>query len=173
MKIVPGTFEIRQAILTVSDVTEFLQMIRSIARRHSTHIICFNAENMAGLRHAEMAIHYAERSFFSGKPISNSFEMESLLFAAGSRQCNTAALFGIQEDKNRIYVCTYPLNEHAWEELSVHMTFVTEIWDEITRHKEERLRFLFGITNEELALVGRARIVDLIGERLALLSINR
>jgi KEOPS complex subunit Cgi121 len=173
MKTSPGPFEIRQARMTVGDLTEFLRTIRSIALRHSTYIVCFNAENMAGLRHAEMAIHYAKRSFFSGKPISNSFEMEALLFASGSRQCNIAALFGIHEDENRIFVCSNPLNDLAWKELSVHMTFVTEMWDEITRDKEERLKSFFGITDDELALVGHNRIIDLVVERLALLAVNR
>jgi len=173
VKISPDRFEIRQARMTVSDRDEFLQTIRSIGRRHSTHIVCFNAENMAGFKHAERALHHAERSFFSGKPISNSFEMEALLFAAGSRQCNIAALFGIHEHENTIFVCTYPVNEHVWEDLSDYIDFVTEIWDEITQDKEERLKSFFGITDEELVLVGHARITDLILERLALLEVNR
>ena len=173
MKKSPGEFEIRQAKMTIGDVAAFLQTIRSIALKHSTHIICFNAENMAGSRHAETAIQYAQRSFFSGKPISNSFEMEALLFAAGSRQCDIAALFGIHEQENKTFVCSYPLNEHIWEDLSDNMNFVTESWDEITLYKEERLKSLFCISDEELAMVGRERILDLILERLALLEVNR
>jgi KEOPS complex subunit Cgi121 len=116
---------------------------------------------------------YAERSFFSGKPISNSFEMEALLFASGSRQCSIAALFGIHEKENSIFVCTYPLNEHVWEDLSDYMDFVKDKWDKMTQDKEERLKTFFGITDEELVLVGHARIIDLILERLALLEVNR
>jgi KEOPS complex subunit Cgi121 len=173
MEISPGRFEIRQARMTVGDCTEFLRTIRSIAQRNSTYIVCFNAENMAGFRHAERAIQYAERSFFSGKPISNSFEMEALLFAAGSRQCSIAALFGIHEKENTLFVCTYPPNDRIWEDLSDHMDFVTERWDEMTQDKEERLISFFGITEEELVLVGHARITDLVLERLALLEVNR
>jgi KEOPS complex subunit Cgi121 len=159
--------------MTVGDRAEFLQTIRSIAQKHSTYIVCFNAENLAGFRHAERAMQYAERSFFSGKPISNSFEMEALLFASGSRQCSIAALFGIHEQGNTIFVCTYPLNEHVWEDLSDYMDFVKETWDKMTQDKEERLKTFFGITDEELVLVGHARIIDLILERLALLEVNR
>jgi KEOPS complex subunit Cgi121 len=173
MKKSPGQFEIRQAKMAIDDLAAFLQTIRSIALRHSTHIICFNAENMAGSKHAETAIQYAERSFFSGKPISNSFEMEALLFAAGSRQCDIAVLFGIHEHENKTFVCSYPLNEHVWEDLSDNMDFVTENWNEISPDKEERLKSLFCISDEELALVGRERILDLILERLALLEVIR
>ena len=173
MNITPGRFEIRQARLTIRDRSVFLHTIQSIARQYSTHIICFNAENMAGQRHAETAMRYAQRSFFSKKPISNSIEMEALLFAAGSRQCDTAALFGIHENMNSIFVCSCPEHECVWQELSKIMHFVTEKWDEMTPEKEDRIKSLFNITDEELALVGRARIVDLVLERIALLEVYR
>ena len=173
MNITPGRFEIRQARLTIRDRSVFLHTIQSIARQYSTHIICFNAENMVGQRHAETAMRYAQRSFFSKKPISNSIEMEALLFAAGSRQCDTAALFGIHENMNSIFVCSCPEHECVWQELSQIMHFVTEKWDEMTPEKEDRIKSLFNITDEELALVGRARIVDLVLERIALLEVYR
>jgi KEOPS complex subunit Cgi121 len=166
-------FEVRQARMTINDRSEFLRKIQSIAQKYSTHIVCFNADNIAGNRHVKVAIEYAQRSFFSGKPISNSFEMEALLFAAGSRQCNMASLFGIQEHENRVFVCSCPVNDKVWEELSHHMHFITETWDEINPEKEERLKSLFGITQEELALVGNARIIDLVLERIALLEVYR
>jgi KEOPS complex subunit Cgi121 len=173
MKISPGRFEIRQARMTVDNRSEFLRTIQSIAREYSTYIICFNADNMAGHRHVKAALHYAHRSFFSGKSISNSFEMEALLFAAGSRQCNTASLFGIHEHENAVFVCSCPVNGKVWEELSHHMHFVSETWEDITPEKEERLKSFFSITREELALVGSKRIVDLVLERLALLEVYR
>jgi len=173
METFPGRFEIRQARINVDDCAEFLHTIQLIARRHSTHIVCFNADNIAGRWHAEAAIHYAQRSFFSGRSISNSFEMEALLFAAGSRQCDIAALFGIHAHENVMFICSCPASEWVWNDLSHHMLFVNEMWDEISPEKEERLKSFFGITQEELTLVGRARIVDLVLERLALLEVNR
>ena len=173
MIIPPDSFEIRQAKMTVDDRSEFLSAIQSIARKNSTHIICFNADNMAGHRHVKAALHYARRSFSSGKSISNSFEMEALLFAAGSRQCNIAVSFGIHEQENAVFVCSCPVNGNVWEELSHHMHFVSETWEEITPEKEERIRSIFSISREELAIVGSERIVDLVLERIALLEVYR
>jgi KEOPS complex subunit Cgi121 len=99
--------------------------------------------------------------------------MEALLFAAGSRQCLVAALFGIQEGENRMFVCTFPANEEIWKDLAYHMHFVTETWDEMTQDKEARLMILFSITQEELDVVGRDRMKDLILERISLLHVNR
>jgi KEOPS complex subunit Cgi121 len=167
------THEIRQAKITVDDRNAFLRMIQGIARSYSTHIVCFDADKLAGRDHAEAALQHAQHSFFSERPISNSFEMEALLFAAGSRQCLVAALFGIQEGENRTFVCSYPVNEEVWKELSHHMHFVTETWGEMTPDKEARLMILFGITQEELDMVGRDRLKDLLLERIALLHVNR
>jgi KEOPS complex subunit Cgi121 len=173
MKTPVVTHEIRQAKITVYDRDVFLRTIQAIARLYSTHIVCFDADKLAGRDHAEAALHHAQRSFFSERPISNSFEMEALLFAAGSRQCLVAALFGIQEGENRMFVCTFPANEEIWKDLAYHMHFVTETWDEMTPDKEARLMILFSITQEELDVVGRDRMKDLILERISLLHVNR
>ena len=167
------TLEIRQAKITVDDRDAFLRLLQGIARSCSTHIVCFDADKLAGRDHAEAALQHAHRSFFSEKPISNSFEMEALLFAAGSRQCLVAALFGIQEGENRTFVCSYPVNKDVWKDLSHLMHFVTETWDEMTPDKEARLMVLFNITQEELDMVGRDRLKDLLLERIALLHVNR
>jgi KEOPS complex subunit Cgi121 len=166
-------YEIRKARITIDDRNQFLQIIQGVARLHSLHIICFDADKMAGRDHAKAAIHHSQRSFFSGRPISNSFEMEALLFAAGTRQCQVAASFGIKEGENSMFVCVYPVNEHVWPDLSRNMHFVDEMCDDMTPQKEERLVSLFNITPEELEIVGRDRIIDLILERIALLYVNR
>jgi len=166
-------YEIRQAGMIIDDREAFLRTIQGIARLYFIHIVCFDADKMAGLDHAKAAIRHAQRSFFSGKPISNSFEMEALLFAAGSRQCQVAASFGFHEGENTMFVCSYPVNDNVWKDLSLHMHFVEETCDEMTPDKEARLVSLFSITQEELEVVGRDRIKDLILERMALLYVNR
>jgi KEOPS complex subunit Cgi121 len=168
-----GKYEIRKARVTIDDRNQYLQIIQRIARLHSLHIVCFDVDKMAGRGHAKAAIYHSQRSFFSGKPISNSFEMEALLFAAGTRQCQVAASFGIKEGDNTMFVCSYPANEHVWSDLSRHMNFVDEMCDDMTPQKEEILVSLFNITREELEVVGRDRIIDLIFERVALLYVNR
>jgi KEOPS complex subunit Cgi121 len=166
-------YEIRKARVTIEDRNEFLRILQGIAQLHSIHIVCFDADKMAGQAHAKAALHHAHRSFFSGKPISNSFEMEALLFAAGSRQCQVAASFGINEGGNTLFVCSYPTNEHVWLDLSCYMHFVDETYDDLTIEKEAKLTSLFNITQEELEIVGRDRFIDLILERIALLYVNR
>jgi KEOPS complex subunit Cgi121 len=173
MEIPIERYEIRQARVVIKDRYAFLRTIQEIARVYSIHIVCFDADKMAGWDHAEAAIQHAQRSFFSGKPISNSFEMEALLFAAGSRQCQVASLFGIRDGENTLFVCSYPANENVWKDLSPYMHFVEEKCDDLAPDKVARLESLFSITPEELEVVGRDRIKDLILERIALLYVNR
>lgn len=172
--VTPGdTYEIRQAMMVVHELDKCLRMIQDIAGKYSTHIVCFNADNMAGRAHAEAAILHAQRSMVSKKPISNSFEMEALLFAAGSRQCSFASVFGIHEGENSMYVCTCPVKEVVWQALSLQMEFVREPWDDLSEYKIARLMSLFDITRDELEVVGREKITDLIYERIALLAVYR
>lgn len=166
-------YEIRQAKMTVKDRDVSLHMIQEIARNHSTHIVCFDADKLAGLEHAEAALRHARRSILSAKPISNSFEMEALLFASGSRQCSVAGLFGIHEGENKMFVCSYPVKEEVWKALSHHMHFVTETRDDWNAHKVAKLMSLFGVTNDEIEVVGHERLKDLILERIALLEVSR
>jgi KEOPS complex subunit Cgi121 len=165
--------EIRAAVVTISDRNALLAILREIARVHTTHIVCFDAEKMAGLPHAELALRYAARSFFSGDPISNSFEMEALLYAAGTRQCAMAATWGIHEGENLLYICCCPASAGAWEELARHIHFVDESWDNINSEKTTRLMDLFGITAEEMEAAGADQIGALVRERVALLEVGK
>jgi KEOPS complex subunit Cgi121 len=150
-----------------------LGVIREIAKRHNTRIVCFDAEKLAGLAHAERAIRFAGRSFSSGNPIANSFEMEALLYAAGSRQCSVAATFGIHDGENQLYVFCCPTCEGAWDDLARHLTFVAGIDESMTDERAARLMDLFGITPEECAAAGSGRITELVLERVAFLEVSK
>jgi KEOPS complex subunit Cgi121 len=153
----PVLSDIRAAGCTVHDLTAFLQDLRSIAADHGTHIICFNADMLAGRVHGVSAV-----------------ERAVLLFAAGSRQCSIAASFGIHEGENRMYICCYPARAKVWVALEPLFHFVREEWDTIDPEKRGRLMKTFSITPEELAAAGgNERIVDLVLERVALLQAIR
>jgi KEOPS complex subunit Cgi121 len=167
--------EIRAATCSVRDHAGFLQWLKETARESGTHIICFNADMLAGKRHAEVAIRHAVRSCKLGQTISNTLEMEALLYAAGSRQCNVAASFGLHDGKNNLWVCCYPASDAVWDVLGSNLTFQAGVdWDTIDGKKRDCLMKLFGITPEELdSLGGTDRIIDLVLERVALLEVIR
>lgn len=170
----PHVSEIRAARCTVYKVTDFLRDLRNTAADGNTHIICFNADMMAGSAHALSAVEHAVRAFGAGENISNNLEMECLLYAAGSRQCSVAASFGIQEGENRLYICCYPARPGIWRVLEPVFRFSHESRDGIDPEKQERLMKFFEISCEEMdAAGGDHRIVDLVLERVALLQVTR
>lgn len=175
MTIGAKTCEIRAATCRIADVPDVLRLFRDVTQRFNTHIICFNADVLTGKRHAETALRYAVRSRRNGTLISNSLEMEALLYAAGTRQCNAAAPFGIHEGENHLWVCCYPLSPGIWEVLSKVFSFPGE-WDgdTIGPKKRDRLIKLFGITPDEYnTLDNPEKLECLVLERVALLEVQR
>ncbi|MCK8518526.1 KEOPS complex subunit Cgi121 [Methanoculleus sp. 7T] len=165
--------DIYQAVFTVDENIRFLNKIRAIADECKTHIILFDADRLAGHEHVKAALRHAWRSWTGGEPIANSIEMEALLYAAGSRQCQVAASFGIHPGENRTYIAVCPPASGVRDCLARLVTFADGNWEEIGPEKRKRLADLFGITAEEVAVVGEARFRDLVLERVALLDVYR
>jgi KEOPS complex subunit Cgi121 len=168
--------DIRAAICTITDRAAFLEAIRAVADTYDTHIICFNADMVAGSSHVRAAIDHAVRSFREGCAISNTIEMEALLYAAGSRQCSIGASFGIHEGENRLWVCSHPGScQEIFTALNPFMIFVHgDSWNTIGPDRLENLMRLFDITTEELRTIeDKTRITDLILERVAMLDVMR
>jgi len=168
--------DIRAAVCTITDRAVFLATLRTVADTHHTHIICFNADLVAGRVHVQKAIDHAVRSFEGGSAISKTLEMEALLYAAGSRQCNIGASFGIHEGENRLWVCCVPGPcEGVFCALLPVMQFVSGgSWNDTDPDRKQRLMQLFDISSDELRTLGNeSRIIDLVLERVALLDAMR
>jgi len=165
---------IRYATVTVADRRAFLQTLHAISDRHGTHIVCFDADNLAGRGHAEKAVRLAHRAMSEGTAISNSFEMEALLYAGGTRQCSEATRFGLHDGDDRLYVCCCPDIPAAWQDLAACMEFVPEPADWLSAEKAARLARLFDITPDEIAAAGGdGRLAELVLERVALLEVSK
>jgi KEOPS complex subunit Cgi121 len=169
----PYPCDIHRITCYIGDLERFLSSIRQIATDNSVSIIFLDADNQAGIAHVESAIRHAYRAWIEQRQISNSLEMEVLLYAAGSRQCSVATRFGVHQGFNRAYLCICPPSHQVWDLLSPQVTQVAENWEEIPHEKAERLCTLFSITKEELAVVGKDCLPDLVLERVALLEVYR
>jgi KEOPS complex subunit Cgi121 len=171
----PAPSDIQAARCTIHDKDAFLRVLRGVAVEYDTHIICFNADVIAGRVHAAAAVALAVRAIREACAISNTLEMESLLFAAGSRQCNIARSFGLHKGENRLYICCVPAARTGiWTALEPLFRFTSENWDVIDPEKKKGLMKTFSISSEELAAAGGdSRIIDLVLERVALLQVMR
>ena len=169
-----GERKIHQVRFHVIDLKLFLQDLRKLGQETRCAIICFNHDMMAGRKHVERAIRFAERSFQSENPISRSIEVEALLYAAGTRQTGLIGPFGIKTGLNECYLSLIPYHDEVIWQLERKMTFVdNESWEEMSAEKSKNLQRVYGITPAELEIVGIDKLSDLIFERVALLTINR
>jgi KEOPS complex subunit Cgi121 len=165
-------FGIRYAKVRVDDPGELLAAVRWVAGETTTRIVLFDAEKMAGRAHVEAALAHAARSWARGDPIARTFEMEALLYAAGSRQTRIGLTFGLHEGLNRCWVAVGPSDDRAWTLLLGLVQFDSEPDNLLPDHRQ-RLCDLFGVTQAELAVVGKERLPELVLERVALLDAYR
>ncbi|MFH0967214.1 MAG: KEOPS complex subunit Cgi121 [Methanobacteriota archaeon] len=164
---------VRQIRVTISDIPAFLTELRQIGVKHQCTLICFNHEVMAGRRHVLSAVIHAKRAFAEGQEISRTLEVESLLYAAGTRQTGLIGAFGIHTGLNECYFCIVPARYEVYDEFSEKVEDAgNEDWEVIEPDKKRHLCQIFGITNAELAITGREQLQDLILERVALLVVN-
>ncbi|HJJ90523.1 MAG TPA: KEOPS complex subunit Cgi121 [Methanocorpusculum sp.] len=161
---------IYEAKAVINDITTTLSQINTIAKKTTSTIVLFNARKIAGYSHIYSAILHAKRSYTSKKPISRTLAMEILLYASGQRQCSLALQFGLHKGKNVLFVVIIDgkgtkaqelLNEIILpEKHGVHASQAVLMKD-------------FGITKEELQVVGKNRIDELIIERIALVDVYK
>jgi len=163
-------FQIRMAQIRVDSVPGVLHAIREIAESENLRIICMNAEKMAGYRHAESAVRHALRAERKGGMAARSLEMEVLLYVCGQRQTGIGMNFGLTEGEMTAWVVLVPGSDDGWKRLSEIMIFIQEE-EGVPEERIPSLKDLYGITDDELGVVGRDRIDELVIERTALLEI--
>jgi KEOPS complex subunit Cgi121 len=166
-------YTILQFRAEIEESEEFLRNVREISLRYGVSVIFFDASMMAGIAHVRSSLFHALRAFREERTISNSLEMEALLYACGSRQCQHAVRFGIHTGSNEAYLCICPGRDDAVVELLKFGEICDENWEILEPEKMGRLREIFGITQEEVDMVGISRLAELVLERVALLEVYR
>lgn len=166
-------FEIQFVEYNCPHLPSFLSRIRGIEDQANCHIVFFDESRVAGREHVRAAVRFAIRSWEGGVAVARSFDMEALLFAAASRQCGVALKFGIHGGLNRSYIAVWPKNPRVWDFLEGSVRRLQDQENETNLERSAFLTHHFGITEEELALVGKERINELVLERVALLWVNR
>lgn len=158
---------IYEAKAAVSDTAAVLAQVNAIAKKTASTIVLFDAEKVAGPNHIRSAVLHAERSCACGKPVARTRAMEILLYASAQRQCALAPRFGLHAGENVLFVVI----------LGGDVAAARELLNEIVLPEEHGVRASrtvlmeeFGITEEELAVVGEDHIGELVIERVALMD---
>ncbi|WFN34096.1 KEOPS complex subunit Cgi121 [Methanogenium sp. S4BF] len=165
----------------IPDIRAFLAAVHTAADHlgPQTHIICINADKVAGSLHVKTALSHACRAWFADKnPVARSFEMEVLLWVAASRQTSEAAGFGAQNGAMALWVLVVGAEKRPEDEIArlpgmtLHASPPLSA-EEMNAGKRARLMQDFSVTEEELSTVGNERLPELIAERVALSAVYR
>ena len=158
--------EIYSGKIDVSGIPLTLKGINAIGKETGSTIVLLDAAKIAGKAHIESAVMHAKRSFSEGKNIARTLSMEILLYTSGQRQCALAPRFGLHEGKNQVYVLILDGDvEAAKDKLGKIIEESAEISADTRTLMEE-----FSISKEELSVVGKDRIGELVLERVAMLD---
>jgi len=158
---------IYEAKAAISDTAAVLAQVNAIAKKTASTIVLLDAEKVAGPDHIRSAVLHAERSCACGKPVARTLAMEILLYTSGQRQCSLAPRFGLHAGKNVLFVVILGEDAAAARELLNEIVLPEEHG---VRASQAVLMEEFGITGEELAVVGEDRISELVIERVALMD---
>lgn len=158
---------IYEAKAAVSDTAAVLAQVNAIAKKTASTIVLFDAEKVAGPNHIRSAVLHAERSCACGKPVARTRAMEILLYASAQRQCALAPRFGLHAGENVLFVVILGGDAAAARELLNEIVLPEEHG---VRASRTVLMEEFGITEEELAVVGEDRIGELVIERVTLMD---
>ncbi|MFA5396765.1 MAG: KEOPS complex subunit Cgi121 [Methanogenium sp.] len=165
----------------IPDIKAFLAAVHTTAEHLGphTHIICINADKVAGSLHVKTALAHACRAWFVDKnPVARSFEMEMLLWVAASRQTREAAAFGAQSGTMPLWVVVVGAEKSSEEEIAclpgitLHTSSPLSA-EKIDASKRARLMQDFIVTKQELSIVGDERLPELVAERVALSAVYR
>lgn len=167
----------------VDHVEDFLEKVKTGITPATAQIV--DASYIAGKPHLLFAFLNAKKSFEEGLAISENLEMETLLYASGSRQISRAIeMLGVRPRTSKIGVIVFASSGSEVEEAEnkliklvagVRDDSVLEIKD---RGKVEDLMKTFGVTKLELETMTSSEIsmkealTWLIVERVSLLSIK-
>ncbi|NQE04514.1 Regulatory protein Cgi121 [ANME-1 cluster archaeon GoMg1] len=172
----------------VSNVDDFLAVLKTIAHKYDVTIQAMNAELIAGEEHIKSAVKKALRAVERNRNITNDLSLEILLYAAGRRQIERALAMGVSKSEGEnaktvaiVIVDTYTsasggkdLDMVAGEVKKATMMVeepVQELELEHNEDKKEKLKQFFEISEDELKAVGESKLKQLVLERVAMLDV--
>ncbi len=170
----------------VSNVDDFLAVLKTIARKYDVTIQAMNVELIAGEEHIKSAVKKALRAVERNRNITNDLGLEILLYAAGRRQIERALAMGVSksEGEKRVAIVIVDASARRGKDLEVVAEEVKrkigiqeepiselELEYKYKADKKEGIKKFFDITEAELKAVGEKKLKMLVLERVAMLDV--
>ena len=168
----------------VSNVDDFLAVLKTVAHKYDVTIQAMNAELIAGEEHIKSAVKKALRAVDRNRNITNDLGLEILLYTAGRRQIARALAMGVSESKGEKRVAIVIVDasargekdlevvaEEVKRKIGIQEEPISELELEYKGDKKEGIKKFFDITEAELKAVGESKLKKLVLERVAMLDV--
>lgn len=170
----------------ISNVDDFLSLLKNIAHKYGVTIQAMDAELIAGQEHIKSAVKKAIRAVERKRSVTNELGLEVLLYAAGRRQIERALAMGVSvsEGEKRVAIVIVDASaraqrekdlgvvaEEVKREIGLQEDPISELELEYRNDKKEGIKKFFGITEDELKAVGEPKLKMLVLERVAMLDV--
>ena len=153
---------------SIGSVEEVMEKVRNFEDAHSSTVQLLRADRIFGQLHLVSAVERAQRAFEQGRNRSKHLGTEILLYCAAERQIkNAIELLGITTDTEEIAIVI--VGDASEEELLALLGFQRD--DDVLDGEKDS--GAFGMTDAEVAAVGKVRVIDIILERMALSELDR
>ncbi|SDC70462.1 KEOPS complex subunit Cgi121 [Natrinema hispanicum] len=161
--------------LEIDDLDAFVAELGNLGDRHGVTIQAFDARYVAGRRHLERAVEFADRAIDRGENVARDRAVEILLYAAGRRQIDCALAMGVDEGETQAVV----LVDGDSEENEAAALEAVETLDAFVDHEPtletqdvETLCAFFDVPDAEREATD-APLSALVCERVALLEVEK
>lgn len=165
----------------IRDRAELISALKGLASRHGCVIQALDADKVVSNEHLLFAAKKALQAFSKERNIAKDLGMEILRYASGERQIERALSIGISSSTSRVVLVVAPSPGHfgAGRGAECRLPGASELSCIVEEDglgcsfKEEAVKEAFSISEDELLAAGRARIPDLVLERVALADTYR
>ena len=155
----------------IQSIDSFLDKVESFAKSHNVVIQAFNADVIYGKNHIVSAVEHAIRAMEEKTNTTNSLGMEILLYSSGERQLKIAIpKMGVKKGQANIaFVFTAgKAPDKIISDMLVKLSLVRD--DNVIDGDINTLK-RFGISEDEINTVTKAKYGDLILEKVAMVDI--
>ena len=157
----------------IRDRAKLISQLRDLQSRHRCVMLALDADKVVSERHIRFAAEKAFSAISQGRNIAKDPGMEIMRYASGERQIERALAMGISDSTERMALLLASLgDESRWPDPS-ELSSLINLDERGCSFKEEAIKDAFNISEQEIEMVGKGRVEELIIERVALVDTYR
>jgi len=162
--------------ISIPDLPAFLKSLNVFSGEFGVKIQGFDARKIADADHLMFAVHRASQAFAAGTNQAKDIGLESMRFSSGQKQIDKSFSMGLIQGENRGLFVFFGASDEQLKSAQNAFLDVFSLKEDVPLSLDEKKPFLmkqFGITDEELNVVGADKLKELVMERVALVDIVR